>query len=153
MPGNQAQGKIIMKSPVGQQYKEGSKVKFFDIEASIDSVDIMPEPGLTANCRIILKQVKDTITIPQIAIFEEDSMKMVYVKKKNGFEARQIKTGLTSSKEAIISEGLFAKEQIGLAKPNPSSIKSKVLLPVEIQETDSANKESDELNITGEFKE
>jgi len=134
LPGNLAWGKINMKSPVGQQYREGSKVKFFEIEASIDSILAMPEPGLTANCTIILTEVKDTIVIPQIAVFEEDSIKAVYIKVNNGFEMRQIKTGLASAKEVIISDGLQAGEVIALAKPTPTSIKRKTLLPESLEE-------------------
>ena len=144
MPENVAWGKITMKSPVGQQYKEGSKVKFFDIEASIDSTLIMPEPGFTASCRIILQQIKDTLVVPQIAVFEQDSMKVVYVQQKNGYEMRQVLTGVSSSKEVIITSGLQPEEVIALAKPSASSIKETVLLPKE-EETPSEPQEEEEL--------
>jgi multidrug efflux pump subunit AcrA (membrane-fusion protein) len=117
MPENIAGGKIRMKSPVGQPYKEGSKVKFFEIEASIDSAPAMPEPGFTANCRILLKLVKDTLVVPQIAVFEMDTLKVVYVKQKNEFEVRPVSLGLSSPKETIISSGLQGNETIALAKP------------------------------------
>jgi multidrug efflux pump subunit AcrA (membrane-fusion protein) len=123
MPDNTAWGKITTKSPVGQQYKEGSKVKFFDIEASIDSTQVMPSPGFTVNCRIFLQQVKDTLVVPQVAIFEVDSMKVVYVKNKKGYEMRQVSTGLTSSKEAIITSGLLDNEVVSLSKPQSSLVK------------------------------
>ncbi|MDR1119715.1 MAG: efflux RND transporter periplasmic adaptor subunit [Dysgonamonadaceae bacterium] len=129
LPGKTAFGKIRMKSPVGQPYKEGSKVKFFDIEASIDSAQVLPDPGFTASCRILLKQVKDTLVVPQVAIFGEDSMKVVFVKQQNGFEMRQVALGFTSPKEAIISAGLQGDEQIALVRPPEGSIRKKILLP------------------------
>lgn len=129
MPENKAWGKIQMKSPVGQSYKENSKVKFFEIEASIDSVLVMPEPGFTAYCRVLLKQVKDTLVIPQIAIFEEDSMKVVYVKKDKGFDVHQISTGISSPKEVIITAGLQGNEIIALAQPPSSLLRRKIFLP------------------------
>ena len=127
MPGNIAWGKIRMKSPVGTPYKRGSKVKFFEIEATIDSVLTMPAPGYTANCRIIMTEVKDTLVIPQVAVFEEDSLKFVYVKNKKGFEMRQISTGLSSSKEVIVTSGLKENEVVSLIKPDPSRVKNKKL--------------------------
>jgi multidrug efflux pump subunit AcrA (membrane-fusion protein) len=142
MPGNVAWGKITMKSPVGQPMKDGSKVKYFDIEASIDSTLVMPEPGFTTNCRVILKQVKDTIVVPQIAVFEEDSMKVVYVKTGKKFEMRQVSTGLSSPREAIISAGIAESEVIALSKPEPSSVKGKVLLPVEVDSVEVNTKET-----------
>lgn len=129
MPDNIAWGKITMKHPIGQPMKEDSKVKFFEIEASVDSALVLPEPGFTANCRIILQQERNAIVIPQIAVFEKDSMKVVYVKNKRDFEARQIQTGLSSSKETIVVAGLDKGEEISLSKPPVSRIKRTVLLP------------------------
>ena len=128
MPDNWANGKITKMIPVGQPYKRDSKVKFFEIEASVDSILEIPEPGFTANCRVIANYVNDTITIPQVAIFDEDSIKVVYVKKNKGFERREIRTGLSSQKESIVSDGLNRDEEISLIKPNSSQIKNEKLL-------------------------
>ena len=123
LPDNVAYGKITKKLPVGQPYKRDSKVKFFEVEASLDSALQIPDPGFTANCRVFIKQVRDTIVVPQIAIYEEDSIKVVYVKKKNKYEMRQITTGLSSSKEAIVSSGLKRGEVIALIRPPQSMVK------------------------------
>jgi len=137
MPGNAGTGKILKKAPVGQPYKKDGKVKFFEIEASIDSVLVMPEPGFTANCRIILKQSKNVVSVPQIAIFEEDSMKVVFVQRKKGYERRQVLTGLSSLKESVVTAGLEDGEIIALSKPKPSLIKELIALP------DSLTKKTD----------
>ena len=47
MPDNTGSGKILKKTPVGQPIKRGSTVKIFEIEASIDNVLTMPDPGFT----------------------------------------------------------------------------------------------------------
>lgn len=125
---NVAWGKILNKMPVGQQIKEGSKIKHFEIEASIDSTQTMPDPGFTAICHIILKEVRDTISIPQIAVFEQDSMKVVYVETDRGFEMRQILIGESSPKEAVVTNGLFVSEKIALSKPTASQIQDKKIL-------------------------
>jgi multidrug efflux pump subunit AcrA (membrane-fusion protein) len=163
MPDNSAWGKVTIKSPVGQPYKEGAKVKFFDIEASIDSTLTMPNPGFTVNCRIFLKEVKDTLVVPQVAIFEVDSMKVVYVKSKKGYEMRQVSTGLTSPKEAIITAGLQDKEVIALSKPNSSLVKKKVLLPggkeikdvkdvKDVKKENEENKSNEIIEINGDIE-
>ncbi|WP_298650116.1 efflux RND transporter periplasmic adaptor subunit [uncultured Proteiniphilum sp.] len=128
MPGNRAHGRIIKKLPVGQPYKRDSKVKFFEVEASIDSVLQLPEPGFTANSRVITTYVNDTIVIPQIAIYEVDSMKVVYVRNNKKYEIRQIATGPSSMKEAIVTTGLKKGEVISLIKPPASFIRGKKLL-------------------------
>ncbi len=122
---NIAWGKIINKMPVGVQIKEGSQVKHFEIDASIDSTVVMPDPGFTATCHIMLKQVKDTLTIPQIAIYEQDSMKVVYVENRKGFEMRQIQIGESSPKEAVVANGLFLNERVALSRPKESQVKGR----------------------------
>lgn len=117
MPRNKGYGKVLMKAPVGQPIKEGSKVKIFELETSIEQVDEIPKPEYSARCCIYLKTIPDTLVIPQVAIFEEDSIRVVYVKKGKVFEKREIKTGTSSLKSAIVSEGLKEKEIISLSKP------------------------------------
>jgi HlyD family secretion protein len=133
MPGNKAWGKISQKASVGRSVKEGSKVKMFELEASIDSFKTIPGPDLSVKCRILLTQIKDTIAIPQVAIFDQDSMKVAYVRKKHGYEMRQIIVGTSSTKEAVVAAGLRPKEKIALTKPDPSLITSKKNLSKAIQ--------------------
>ena len=129
MPGNTGSGKILKKAPVGQPYKQGATVKFFEIEASIDQVDSMPEPGFTANCHVIMKQMENVISVPQIALFDEDSIKVVYIQRKNGFESRQVLTDVTSPTKTVITAGLSDGEDIALSKPKPSHVKIWTALP------------------------
>ena len=125
---NVAWGKILNKMPVGKEVKEGSKVKYFEIDASVDSTLVIPDPGFTATCYIMLKQVKDTLIIPQIAIFEQDSMKVVYVENKKGYEMRQVLIGESSPKDAVVTNGLYLDERIALSLPKDSQIKSRTIL-------------------------
>lgn len=140
MPDNKAWGKIVKKSPVGRPVKENSKVKIFEIEASVDSFSTLPEPGFTCNCEILLKRVEDTIVIPQVAVFEQDSMKVVYVVKPNGFELRQVQTGLSSPKEIIITRGLRRKEEITLSKPDAEFIIKRTVFKIKKKETAPSGK-------------
>jgi len=122
MPGNKAWGKITRKSPIGQPVARGSKVKTFEVEASIDSSLTIPTPGLSAKCNVIVKRIKNAVVIPQLAIFDDDSTKVVYVKNKSGFEKRKIKIGASSPSEAVITSGLNGKEYISMLKPEANKI-------------------------------
>ena len=140
MPGNTGKGRILKKAPVGQPYKSGSTVKFFEIEASIDSVLTMPEPGFTANCRIILKQENNVLAVPQIAIFDEDSIKVVFVQRKRGFEKRQVLTGTSSIKESVVTAGLAEGDVVTLSKPKLSSVKGLITLPDSLTQNSETTK-------------
>jgi HlyD family secretion protein len=125
MPKNKAWGKILSKSPVGQPIKENSKIKTFEIEATIDSSLVIPGPGLSANCKVIIKQIKNALVIPVIAIFEKDSLKVVYLKKAGKYEMRQVISGATSPKSAVITSGLHLNEQISLLEPKSTLVEKK----------------------------
>ena len=146
MPNVTGSGKILKKAPVGQPYKQGSTVKFFEIEASIDRVDSMPEPGFSANCQVIIKQVENVISVPQIAIFDEDSIKVVYVQHKKGFERRQVLTDISSLREAIVTAGLTTGEVIALTKPKAGMVKERTALPDSLRNTLSPNSQLSTLN-------
>jgi RND family efflux transporter MFP subunit len=126
MPGNRGRGKITKKAPVGTPVKRDSKVKFFEMEASVDSVNEPIAPGLSVSCRIVLKVLRDTIVIPQITIFEEDSMKVVFVRKNKHFEKRQVSTGLSSPTNIVITHGLQVGEIISMIRPDEKQIISTI---------------------------
>lgn len=130
MPGNTASGKIISKAPIGQPISRNSKVKIFEVEASMDTYKELPKPGLSVVCNIILQRTKDTIVVPQVAIFDEESKKVVYVKMENGYEKRQVLLGPSSPKKAVIAKGLRGNETLSMVKPAGNAIKKATLFPV-----------------------
>lgn len=134
MPGNMAWGKIMKVEPMGQPISWRSKIKEFEITASIDSCKVMPEPGLSANCRVILKQVPDTIVVPQLAIFEEDSIKVVYILDGHKYRKQEVVLGASSPKEAVVVAGLKGNETLAFLKPMRAQITSTELLADSIRE-------------------
>lgn len=116
-PENRAWGRIVKMASVGKERTEGSKVKTFEVEASVDSILSLAEPGLSTRCHIYLKHIPDTIVVPSISIFDRDSMKVVYVKKERRYEERPVVLGVGSPQMTIIASGLHEGEQIALIKP------------------------------------
>src|SRR5664279_997854 len=110
-------GKIIRKSLATKNRDEKSQIKFYEVIVSVDSCDSMMKPGLSALCRIIVDEVKDTIVVPSAAIFARDSTKIVYVAKDKKFIPVQIETGVSNSSESIVSRGLKGNEIIALIEP------------------------------------
>ena len=118
MPNNYAWGHITKLSPVGQTRTEGSTVKTFEIEASIDSMLTSVDPGMSAQCRIFLRHIPDTIVVPTVSIFEKDSLKVVYVERRTGhYEERTVKLGESSPRSTIVTSGLKPGEKITLIRP------------------------------------
>lgn len=151
MPELRAFGEIVMKTPVGSPLGPGSKVKYFEVEASVDSAEVLIPLGLSAICNIHLEQIKDTIVVPRIAIFEEDSAKVVYVKKNKFYEMRQIITTNSSLKSAVVAAGLVEQDQIALLKPPSSNIKIKTFLPDSVVRLFQANRADQSLVVSPEL--
>jgi len=123
MPDNTAWGVITRKAPVGTPINRNSKVRLFEVEASIDSSLTTPPPGLSTRGTITLRRVENAIVIPQISVFDADSLKVVFVKKGNHYEQRQITTGESSPKMTVVSQGLEDGEIISLIRPEGKRIK------------------------------
>lgn len=117
MPENRGWGRITKLASVGQTRTNGSQVKTFEIEASVDSLLAPIEPGLSAHCHIYIMHIPDTIVVPTISVFDKDSLKVVYVKNGRKYEEREVKLGIGSPKMTIIAEGLYEGECISLIKP------------------------------------
>ena len=118
-------GRVNRKSLLGKtaQRWSDSKVKFYEVIIDIDSCHLKMKPGLSAECKIILKEAHDTVFVPTLAIFERDSSKVVYVNKKDKFVPVKVGTGLSGSSHTIITSGLKGNEIIALSEPPNSLIR------------------------------
>jgi multidrug efflux pump subunit AcrA (membrane-fusion protein) len=110
-------GKITMKTPMGRPIKKKSKVKMFDVFASIDSSEFTIQPGLSITCDVILESIPDTIVVPLLAVFEKDSSKIVYISEGEKFKRQIVNLASNSENFAVISEGLNENEEIILSEP------------------------------------
>ena len=110
-------GKVIRKSLATKNRDQNSAIKSYEVIISVDSCDSRMKPGLSALCRIIVDEVKDTIVVPSAAIFMKDSTKVVYVAKDKKYIPVPIETGISNSSESIVSKGLKGNEKIALMEP------------------------------------
>jgi multidrug efflux pump subunit AcrA (membrane-fusion protein) len=112
-------GKVNRKSlarSAAQRYS-ASKVNSYEVIIDIDSCHSRMKPGLSSVCEIILKEEKDTLFVPTLAIFEKDSSKIVYVMHEKEFIPVNIKTGISGSSFTIITGGLKGDEVLALTEP------------------------------------
>jgi HlyD family secretion protein len=116
-------GRVNRKNLIGrnaQRYSD-SNVKFYEVIIDVDSCHDKMKPGLSASCEITLTEAKDTLFVPTLAIFERDSAKVVFVKRKESFIPVKVKTGTSGSYYTIISGDLNGDEIIALSEP-PNSL-------------------------------
>lgn len=134
MPGNTAKGSITFRSSIGKQMSRNSKLKLFDMQASIDTAEALPDAGLSARTRIFITQIPDTIVIPSIAVFDEDSTKVVYVKNGNRYNKHEIITAESSQKQTVVAAGLKPGDVLALAHPKASKVDKFIALPADVKQ-------------------
>lgn len=110
-------GEIKRKTLAGKTPEHQSPIKLYEIIVSIDSLHSILTPGLSAACRIVINQVADTIVVPTLAIFEKDSLNVVYVADGKKFKPVPVETGLSNSTSTIVRNGLEGNETIALVEP------------------------------------
>ncbi len=112
-------GSINRKSLIGKtvQRYSVSKVKWYEVIIDIDSCHARLKPGLSALCDITVREARDTLFVPNLAIFKKDSASVVYVLKKDRFLPVKVTSGLTGDSFTIVSAGLEGNETIALSEP------------------------------------
>jgi len=115
-------GNIKFKAPVGKPFKRNSEVKLFEVIASLDSTSFSIQPGLAVTCNVLVNHIEDTIVVPVVSLFDEDSIRVVYIAEENQFKKRKVSVSEYNNKEAIITAGLSAGESFAMMKPPESLI-------------------------------
>jgi HlyD family secretion protein len=110
-------GKIKRKTLGTGNPREQTKIKTYQVILSIDSCHSMIKPGLSAICRIVVDQVKDTIVVPASAVFTKDSLKIMYIAENKNFKPVIVETGFSNSSRCIVTKGLKGDEHIALIEP------------------------------------
>jgi multidrug efflux pump subunit AcrA (membrane-fusion protein) len=116
-------GRIKNKAPVGKPVSEKSDVKIFEVTAFLDSTYLSLQPGLGVTCNVQIKSIPDTLVIPLISLFEEDSLKVVYVADNEKFIKKNVTIADYNNEEVVITSGLKCNEILALRKPPESMIK------------------------------
>ena len=122
-------GEIKRKTLVGNTRNQESAIKVYEVVVSIDSLHSRLTPGMSADCEIMINNIKDTVVVPTMAIFERDSLQIVYVAEGNKFLAVPVETGLSNSSSSIVSNGLNGNETIALIEPPYNQIVRKEAEP------------------------
>ena len=137
-------GKIKNKKLVGKQNDNQTSIKTYEVIVSVDSCHSQMQPGLSALCTIIIDEVKDTVVVPTLAIFEQDSSKIIYIVSNEMYIPMPVETGLSNSSESIIIKGLSGTETIALMEPPHNLIEKKNII---IKNTSDSLKRDTLVNI------
>ena len=101
-----------------------NSVKGFQVKALIDKPNERLRPGMTVNIVIPTGSANDAVSVPITAVFKgEGRNKVVYVRKGDGTEKRQVKIGVTNTDFAQVISGVNEGEEILLVEPGRAAQK------------------------------
>lgn len=115
-------GHITNVAGMAKPISRDSQVKRVDVVVEIDSLTVPLTPGLSATCRIVVEEQGQALVVPLDSIFEQDSLKVVYVKDGNHFVRRNVTLAQQGLDFAVISTGVKENDELALRQPNPELV-------------------------------
>lgn len=114
-PEKKMEGEVVSIANIGQSMPN-SDAKVFEVKIKVFGEDADLKPAMTTSNIIFTNTYPDTLFIPADAVFENDSMQFVYLRK--GKITRQIvKLGNANENFVIVSKGLKEGDQLCLNEP------------------------------------
>jgi len=72
------------------------------------------KPGMTAEVRILVREVRDRLLVPMPAVTEVNGKYWVFVRGADGFERRSVQVGDNNDRFVEVSDGLREGEEVAL---------------------------------------
>jgi HlyD family secretion protein len=105
-----------------QRFERGSGEKYFQITLSLKGEDSRLRPGMTARVSILTDNVKNALSAPVQAIFDEGGRKYCYVYTGHSFRKAEVSLGKQNEDFAEIVSGLKKGDKVSLVKPPQEEI-------------------------------
>lgn len=109
-------GKVVTVANMGEN-QANSDSKVFEVTIKLEKLNPAVKPGMSTSNSILIKEIKNQLTIPLDAIFTEKNISYAYVKRGSSIDKQQIKVGATNENEAVVLNGLKEREIVFLTEP------------------------------------
>jgi HlyD family secretion protein len=92
--------------------------KYFQLTISLRGSDSRLRPGMTARTTILTDQVRNALTLPVQAVFEENGQRFVYRQEGTRFHRVRVVVGRRNEDFAEILSGLSTGDRVTLFRPD-----------------------------------
>jgi HlyD family secretion protein len=96
----------------------GRGEKYFQVTVAMSGEDVRLRPGMTARVYIHTAAVKNVLTVPTYAVFNEGGQKVCYIYNGSDLIKRDVKVGRQNEDVIEIVSGLSNGDRISLIKPS-----------------------------------
>jgi HlyD family secretion protein len=114
-PGMEMKGKIYSLGALAVSgWRLNYYIRTLPVRVQIQGSDPKLIPDLSASADVVVGREENKILVPLGAVSEENGNAVVYVKKGEGFERRDVQLGLKNDLEAVVVSGLRAGDEVRL---------------------------------------
>jgi HlyD family secretion protein len=127
MPARPMSGRVESVAEVpksDQNIRSANQIAYFLGRVELTTTPSGLRPGMTAEISILSDKHKGVLTVPSIAVREEDGREFCYVDRRDHLERRPVKVIRASHDNIEVVEGLTEGERVVL---DPDPVNSKVL--------------------------
>lgn len=115
-------GVVSRVAKLADRRDSDSELKDFEVLVTVDKPDAMLKPGMTAQVRIALSRLRDVVSIPIGAVFEDRDGKPVVFTGKSGGKPVPVILGKRNDRSIIVAEGVRPGERVSLAPPEGAEV-------------------------------
>ena len=119
-PEKELEGEVTNVANIGQ-LMPNSDAKVFEVKIKIFGDDPDLKPAMTTSNIIQSKISQDTLFIPTESVFENDSIKFVYVNTGNNIRKQVVWLGDENENFVIVREGLEAGDRLCMVQPDDAN--------------------------------
>jgi macrolide-specific efflux system membrane fusion protein len=114
IPNFEVEGNITVIAPSAR--RDGN-IRVFPIEVTFKVEDSRVRPGISATVEVPIESADGVVSVLLSAVFREDEKSVVFVKKGEFWERREVEVGINNLQYIEIKSGLSAGEELALSRP------------------------------------
>lgn len=116
-PGMVMQAKVFSIGAIATSTsRQNPFIRSIPVRLVIDGSDPRLIPDLSGSADVVLDKVENTLIVPRQSVYDQDGKSFVDVKTAQGFQAREVKVGVSNDTHASILSGLQESEVIRLSR-------------------------------------
>ena len=115
-PEKHFEGEVISVANIGQVIPGGDS-KVFEVNIKIKGSDPDLRPAMTTSNIITTDVLKNVLSIPLDAVFSNDSLQFVYVKRGGRIQKQIVDLGTDNENYVVVTEGVERGEKLLLTEP------------------------------------
>jgi RND family efflux transporter MFP subunit len=118
VPDKEFKGKVTEISPLTKpDFSTFPPTKNFSMLVRLDNTDPRLRPGMSANLRVAVERVADSLILPAEAVFQKSGRSVAYVLTGGNYEERQVTVTRRGSGQIVVNGGIKAGDKVATRDP------------------------------------